>query len=177
MSTRIAEDKIFERKEYPLLYLVKQREDTGPGKIIHSRSGIFYVLVIIVIFFSMGMLLNLGLKIQTINHDRKILKINEMIAIERERADRLQLKMSELKSPLRIIKAAEEDLGMHMSNDIKIMKINTERTGQEDIVEDYIAKSYSSTEISNYDNFLGTIYDIKDIVMVVSEGVLTFFIP
>jgi hypothetical protein len=32
-------------------------------------------------------------------------------------------------------------------------------------------------EIETYDSFLGTIDSIKDIVMVVSEGVLTFFIP
>jgi hypothetical protein len=29
----------------------------------------------------------------------------------------------------------------------------------------------------NYDNLLGTIYYIQDIVLVVSESVLTFFIP
>jgi hypothetical protein len=81
MSTRLAEDKIFDRKNHPLLYLVKEKENAGPGKIIQSRSGVFYVLIIIVIFFSMGILLNIGLKIQEINHERKILVINELISI------------------------------------------------------------------------------------------------
>ena len=34
-----------------------------------------------------------------------------------------------------------------------------------------------SDQLNKYDNFLGIINSIKDIVMVVSEGVLTFFIP
>jgi len=31
--------------------------------------------------------------------------------------------------------------------------------------------------LEKYNSFLGTIYSIRDIVMVVSESVLTFFIP
>ena len=177
MSTRLAEDRIFGRKNHPLLYLVKEKENAGPGKIVQSRSGIFYVFVIIVIFFSMGILLNIGLKIQAINHERKILEINEMISIEKERTDRLQLKIAELKSPVRIIAAAEDDLGMKISDDLKVLKIGAGGTQQEDIVVDYIAKNTTNDTVTQYDNFLGTIYSIKDIVMVVSEGVLTFFIP
>ena len=177
MNTRLAEDKIFDRRNKPLLYLVKEKENAGPGKIVQSRSGVFYVLVIIVIFFSMGILLNIGLKIQEINHERKILEINEMISIERERADRLQLKISELKSPSRVIAVAENDLGMQISDDLKIMKIGSGGANQEDIVVDYIAKNTPQAAVTQYENFLGTIYSIKDIVMVVSEGVLTFFIP
>jgi hypothetical protein len=41
---------------------------------------------------------------------------------------------------------------------------------------DYIEKN-TTVELKKYDNFLGTIYGIEDIFMVVSEGVLTFFIP
>ena len=177
MSTRLAEDKIFNRSNKPLLYLVKEKENAGPGKIVQSRSGIFYVLVIIVIFLSMGILLNIGLKIQAVNHERKMIEINEMIAIEKERTDRIQLKISELKSPVRIIAAAEDDLGMNISDDLKVMRIGAGGTKQEDIVIDYIAKNNPASAVTQYDNFLGTIYSIKDIVMVVSEGVLTFFIP
>jgi cell division protein FtsL len=177
MNAKLAEDKIFDRRNHPLLYLVKEKENAGPGKIVQSRSGIFYVLIIIVIFLSMGILLNIGLKIQEINHERKILEINEMISIEKERTDRVQLKIAELKSPVRIIAAAENDLGMQISDDLKIMKIGAGGTKHEDIMVEYITKNTPAAAVTQYDNFLGTIYSIKDIVMVVSEGVLTFFIP
>ncbi len=177
MSTRLAEDRIFYKRNHPLLYLVKERENAGPGKIVQSRSGIFYVLVVIVIFFSLGIMLNIGLKIQQVNYERQKIEIDEMIAIEKERADRIQLKISELKSPGRIITAAENDLGMQIADDVRIMEITSGISKQEDMVVDYIARNTSSVESVQYDNFLGTIYSIKDIVMVVSEGVLTFFIP
>ncbi len=177
MSTRLAEDRIFYKRNHPLLYLVKERENAGPGKIVQSRSGIFYVLVVIVIFFSLGIMLNIGLKIQQVNYERQKIEVDEMIAIEKERADRIQLKISELKSPGRIITAAENDLGMQIADDVRIMEITSGISKQEDMVVDYIARNTSSVESVQYDNFLGTIYSIKDIVMVVSEGVLTFFIP
>ncbi len=176
MSTRLAEERIFNKKNYPLLYLVKDREDNRTGKIIQSRSGVFYVMIIIVIFFSMGILLNIGLKIQAINHESRIIEVNEMISIEKERSDRLSLQISELKSPSRIAETAENKLGMNISDGIRIMKIGTGSIIHVDKVDDYIAKNPSSG-IKNYDSFLGTIYSIKDIIMVVSEGVLTFFIP
>jgi len=99
-----------------------------------------------------------------------------MISIEKERADRLKLKISELKNPDRIINVAENDLGMKMSENIKVMRVVGINLAIEEKIHDYIAKK-PTPELKQYDNFLGTIYSIKDIIMVVSEGVLTFFIP
>ena len=71
MNTRLAEEEIFNRKTYPLLYLLKMQEKTGKEKIIHTRSGAFYIMMIVVIFFAMGILINIGLKIQNLNYERK----------------------------------------------------------------------------------------------------------
>ena len=176
MSTRLAEEELYSRKSYPLLYLVNKQENTGREKVVQSRTGIFYVCMIVVVFACLGLLLNIGLKTQAINYDKKIFYNNEMISQEKERADRLKLKISELKSPDRIINVAENDLGMKMSENIKVMRVVGVNLAKEEIIHDYIAKNPTSG-LKQYDNFLGTIYSIKDIIMVVSEGVLTFFIP
>lgn len=176
MSARLAEEELYSRKSYPLLYLVNKQENTGREKVIQSRTGIFYVCMIVVVFACLGLLLNIGLKTQAINYDKKIFDSNEMISQEKERADRLKLKISELKSPDRIINVAENDLGMKMSENMKVMRVVGINLSKEEKIHDYIAKS-PTPELKQYDNFLGTIYSIKDIIMVVSEGVLTFFIP
>ena len=176
MNTRLAEEQIFNRKSYPLLYLVKKPQKYGPEKIIQSRSGIFYVMAVIVIFFSIAVLINIGLKIQAINYERKIIAINEIIAMEQERSDRVLLKISELKSPSRIIETAEKNLGMQISDNIMIMQVNGIKSPGAYSEVNYAAEK-TSAEVQAYDSFIATVYNIRDIVMVVSEGVLTFFIP
>lgn len=176
MSTRLATEELYSRKSYPLLYLVKKQEATGKEKVIQSRTGAFYISMIVATFACLGLLLNIGLKTQSINYDRKIFETNEMIAIEEERGDRLQLEIAGLKNPERIINTAESDLGMKISDSIRVMNVVEENLAEEEKINDYIAKN-SNPELKQYDNFLGTIYSIKDIIMVVSEGVLTFFIP
>ena len=44
-------------------------------------------------------------------------------------------------------------------------------------IYNYISNDTGTAAVRNYDGFLGTIYYIQDIVLVVSESVLTFFIP
>ena len=112
--------------------------------------------------------MNIGLKTQAVNYDKKIYYNNEMISIEKERADRLKLEISKLKSPDRIINVAENNLGMKMSENIKVMRVAGVNLAKDEIINGYIAKN-STSELKQYDNFLGTIYSIKDIIMVVSE--------
>jgi cell division protein FtsL len=182
MEARLAEEQIFNRKKAPLIYLVKRQDRTGIEKVIHSRSGLFYVMVVIVVFFSLGLLLNIGLKIQSLNLERKILETNEMLSTEKERTDRILLKVSELKSPSRIIELAAGDFGMQISDKISFMKINgVASIAGANPLSTADGHGNTDTKISGeaaaYDSLLGTIYNIKDILMVVSEGVLTFFIP
>jgi cell division protein FtsL len=133
-------------------------------------------MIIIVFFLSMAILLNIGLKIQAVNYERKIIETNELISVEKERSDRLALKVSELTSPARIITSAQDELGMQISDKIKVMEISGSGLVAQEKVQDYIANKPAGS-IKQYDSFLGTINSLKDIVMVVSEGVLTFFIP
>jgi len=175
-NLKAAEEEIFYKKNQPLLYLVNRENENGKEKIIQTRSGFFYVMIIIVFFLSMAILLNIGLKIQAINYERKIIDVNELISIEKERSDRLALKVSELTSPKRIINVAQEDLGMQISDNIRVMEIPGASLSAEEKVQEYMAGKPSNS-LNGYDNFLGTINSLKDIVMVVSEGVLTFFIP
>src|SRR4030066_1360662 len=98
MNLRLAEEKeIYRRKSYPLLYLVKT-PDSGreEEKIVYSNIGLFYIFVIVIIFACLGILLNIGLKIQSVSYQKNIYEIDEMISLEDERSDRLQLKISDL---------------------------------------------------------------------------------
>jgi len=176
MNSRLAEEELYNRKTYPLLYFVKKQKNYGKKKVLQTRPGVSYILIIIVIFICFGILFNIGLKIQSINYEMKILETNEMIYLEKERSDRLQLKISELISPARVISKAENDLGMKISDNLKIMQISGIESAGDTEKNNYIENN-TAAELKKYDNLLGTIYGIEDIIMVVSEGVLTFFIP
>ena len=99
-----------------------------------------------------------------------------MISLEKERSDRLLLKISELKSPSRIIEVAKNDLAMNMTDNLKVVEISNIGLENNEKIYNYIS-SNTDTIAKNYDGFLGAIYYIQDIVLVVSESVLTFFIP
>ena len=178
MNLRLAEkQEIYKRKSYPLLYLVKKPDyEERKEDIVYSNSGLFYIFIVIILFACLGVLLNIGLNFQSVNYQKSIYEINEMISLEEERSDRLLLKISELKSPSRIIEAAEGDLNMNMSDDFKIVKVSGSGIKNNEKIYNYISRD-TTTVAKNYDSFLGTIYYIQDIVLVVSEGILTFFIP
>ncbi|MDD5622097.1 MAG: hypothetical protein PHQ09_02900 [Actinomycetota bacterium] len=178
MNLRLAEKQdICKRRSYPLLYLVKE-PDGGreKEKVVYSNSGLFYIFVVVIIFVCLGVLLNIGLKIQSVNYQRNIYETNGMISLEKERSDRLLLKISELRSPSRVIEAAENDLDMNMTDNLKIIDISNSGLENNEKIYNYISAN-TDTITRNYDGFLGAIYYIQDIVLVVSESVLTFFIP
>ncbi len=177
MSLRLAEkEELNIKKSYPLLYLVKNDSRSNKSVRLQTSDGVFFVFIIAIIFLCLGILLNFGLRVQNINYQKKIYETNGMISIEEERTDRLLLKVSELKSPFRIINAAGDELGMEISDKMEIIKISSSNLNNSEKIYDYIVKN-PTLAVENYDNFLGTIYNIRNIVMVVSESVLTFFIP
>lgn len=178
MSTIAVKKKDFyKRKTYPTLYLVEQGcKDDGKNKAAYSKSAVFPIFLVVILFLCLGILFNVVLKVQSINYQNKIYETTDMISLENERADRLLLKVSELRSPARIKTIAESDLGMQMSGKLKAVKVSDSGLDNNEKIYDYIVGSQSSI-MDNYDSFLGTIYHIQDIVMVVSEGILTFFIP
>ncbi|MEA2016339.1 MAG: cell division protein FtsL [Actinomycetota bacterium] len=178
MNVRLAEKgKEYKRRAPSLLYLVKSDDKVSAGEdVVYRESGLFYIFVIAIILTCLGILLNIGLKVQNINYRKGIYEINEMISLENERNDRLQLEIAELKSPDRIIGVAENDLNMNIADDSRVIKISSSGLENNEKIYNYMAKSESRVT-GNYDSFLGTIYYVQDIVLVVSEGVLTFFIP
>lgn len=178
MNLRLAEKQdIYRRKNQPLLYLVKTEDEDGVKEnVVYTNSSLFYIFVIVIIFACLGILLNIGLKIQSINYQKDIYQINEMISLENERSDRLQLKISELKSPSRIIEVARGDLDMEVADNSEMVKISNTGLENNEKIYNYISKNTDSVA-ENYKGFLGTIYYIQDIVLVISESVLTFFIP
>ena len=131
MNSRLAEEEFYYRKTYPLLYFVKKQEDYGKKKVLQTRSGVSYTLITVLIFLCLGILFNIGVNMQSINYEKKILETNEMIYLEKERSDRLQLKISELKSPARIISKAGNDLGMKISDNLKIMQVSGIKLGND----------------------------------------------
>ena len=58
----------------------------------------------------LGLLLNVGLRVQNINYQNDMYELDKMILLEEERADRLRLEISSLKAPSRIQEAAEEKI-------------------------------------------------------------------
>jgi cell division protein FtsL len=178
MNLRLAEKQDIYRKEnQPLLYLVKTEDEDGVKEnVVYTNNALFYILVMVIIFACLGILLNIGLKIQSINYQKEIYQLTGMISLENERSDRLQLKISELKSPSRVIEIAQSNMGMEIADNSRIIEIsNTDLENNENIYS-YISRNTDSSA-GDYKGFLGTIYYIQDIVNVVSESVLTFFIP
>jgi cell division protein FtsL len=162
----------------PMLYLVKSADNNYQKKqVLYSNSGPFYVMVIIILFACLGLLLNIGLKVQNINYQKQIFKLNEMISIEEDRSDRLKLEISSLRSPSRILAAAEDKLDMKADSSLEVLGISGNNIVNNEKIFNYISRENMTEITGNYDNLLGTVYYFQDIILVVSESVLTFFIP
>ncbi|MCJ7665860.1 MAG: hypothetical protein MUO59_03900, partial [Actinobacteria bacterium] len=109
MSTRFAQAQKINKSRRPLLYMVESGNDAAAQEpVLYGSSGLFYVFIIIILMACIGLLLNIGLRVQNINYQKNIFEFNQMILLEEERADRLRLEVSSLKSPSRIQKVAGE---------------------------------------------------------------------
>ena len=157
--------------------MIGSRNDASQRPVLYGSSGLFYVSVVIILMACLGLLLNIGLRVQNINYQNNIYDLNEMILLEEERADRLRLEISSLKAPSRIQEAAEEKIDMDTSGEFEVVELSGQGLINNEKIYDYIARDESAGLEIDYDNLLGTIYYIQDIVLVVSESVLTFFIP
>jgi ABC-type antimicrobial peptide transport system permease subunit len=203
------EDKI-ELQDKPVLKLIRNAE-TSPKKdyFLYYNSGVFPILMVIIFFLCIGVIINIGLRIQNLNYDKKIYSINKLIDSEKERSDRLNLKISELKSPSRIAgDLFSENAGTNISNqkDSNSNEItaqtNKNITGQTELknqksinyinlknLDIFYSKTANDAVISEQEtnsndnkyykgvNLITITKNIKDVLMVVSEGILTFFIP
>ena len=97
MNLRLAEKKEITRQSShrPFLYLVNKPAGTIAEKpVFYNNSGFFYVFIVIILLACMGVLLNIGLKVQDISYEKEIYRINEMISLEEERSDRLLMEIS-----------------------------------------------------------------------------------
>ena len=177
MSTRSAQVHEIYKNRRPLLYMIGRRNNASQRPVLYGSSGLFYVSVVIILMACLGLLLNIGLRVQNINYQNNIYDLNEMILLEEERADRLRLEISSLKAPSRIQEAAEEKIDMDTGGEFEIVELSGQGLINNEKIYDYIARDESAGLEIDYDNLLGTIYYIQDIVLVVSESVLTFFIP
>lgn len=177
MSTSSAQVHEIYKNRRPLLYMLGSRDKAIQKPVLYGSSGLFYVSVVIILMACLGLLLNIGLRVQNINYKNNIYDLNEMILLEEERADRLRLEISSLKAPSRIQETAEEKIGMDQGREFEIIELSRQELINNEKIYDYIARDESAGLEVNYDNLLGTIYYIQDIVLVVSESVLTFFIP
>ena len=177
MSIRSAQVHEIYKNRRPLLYMIGSRNNASQRPVLYGSSGLFYVSVVIILMACLGLLLSIGLRVQNINYQNNIYDLNEMILLEEERADRLRLEISSLKAPSRIQEAAEEKIDMDTGGEFEIVELSGQGLKNNEKIYDYIARDESTGLEINYDNLLGTIYYIQDIVLVVSESVLTFFIP
>ncbi len=174
---RTSEAKKLKNTYSPVLYLISGDDRKKNENVLYGNSPLFYVMIIVILFACMGMLLNIFLKVQNINYQKDVFKLGEMISIEEDRADRLKLEISSLKAPSRIIETAENVLGMQVKEDLEVFAISKNGMDNNEMIFNYISKEDMPLPEVNYDNLLGTIYYVHDLVLVVSESVLTFFIP
>ncbi|MFC2144907.1 hypothetical protein ACFLQQ_01120 [Actinomycetota bacterium] len=177
MTTRSAQVHEIYKNRRPFLYMVGSRNTASKKPVLYGSSGLFYISVVIILMACLGLLLSIGLRVQNINYQNDIYDLNEMILLEEDRADRLKLEISSLKAPSRILEAAEEKIEMETSGEFEIVELSGQGLKNNEKIYEYIARDESTGLEINYDNLLGTIYYIQDIVLVVSESVLTFFIP
>lgn len=196
-------------QDIPVLKLIKN-ENQGPKKdyFLYYNSGVFPILLIVILFLCVGVIINIGLRIQNMNYDKKIYSLNQIISSEKERKDRLSLKISELKSPARIATAMNEE--NESEDNIDESSINTGKDESSKATEEGNSgiqeeKSLNNTNLKKLDiiysktandailsdlqagknndrsfkevNLVLMVKNIKDVLMVVSEGILTFFIP
>ena len=162
----------------PMLYVVGGNNPTKTAdKVLYGNSGLFYIVVIIILFVCLGFLLNIGLRVQNINYQKGVFELNEMISIEEDRTDRLKVEISSLRAPSRILTAAENELEMQPSSSFEVIGLSEQGIDNSEKILNFISREAKPVMMGNYDNLLGTIYYVQDIVLVVSESVLTFFIP
>ena len=160
------------------LHLVGGNDSAGPeSQVLYGNSGLFYIIVAIILFACMGLLLNIGLRVQNINYQKGIFELGEMIAIEEDRADRLNLEISALKAPSRILMMAEDELKMNYNGSFEVIGLSEKSIDDSEKILNFISRESEPAAVENYDSLLGTVYYVQDMVRVVSESVLTFFIP
>lgn len=196
-----ANQEQIEYHDEPVLRLIKnENEEQKKEYFLYYNSGVFPILMFVIFFLCVGVITNIGLRIQNMNYDKKIYSINQLISSEKERTDRLNLKISELKSPSRIADKVflrnEKNTGSENAVSVE-EKNNTDQPEAKDIVSggyrdfknlDIVySKTANDAVVSNGKedyaenlkgvNLVSILKNSKDILLVVSEGILTFFIP
>ena len=197
-----ANQEQFEYQNEPVLRLIKNEPEVQKREyFLYYNSGVFPILMVIIFFLCIGVITNIGLRVQNMNYDKSIYSISQLISSEKERTDRLNLKISELKSPSRIAEKVfltnEKDISTEntasgelknitLAADAKIIAASGSYKSFKnlDIVYSKTANDavLSSAGEGNADNIKGANFaailkSTKNILMVVSEGILTFFIP
>ena len=194
--------KQLEYQNEPVLRLVKNDPELQKREyFLYYNSGVFPILMVIIFFLCIGVITNIGLRVQNMNYDKSIYSISQLISSEKERTDRLNLKISELKSPSRIAEKVFLTNEKDISTENTVLGELKNSTGQANTKIIAAAGSYKNfknldivysktandavlssvgednTDSIKGENFVAILKSTKNILMVVSEGILTFFIP
>jgi len=196
-----ANQEQIEYQNEPVLRLIKNENEAQKKEyFLYYNSGVFPILMFVIFFLCVGVIINIGLRIQNMNYDKKIYSINQLISSEKERTDRLNLKISELKSPSRIADKVflRNEKNTSSGNTVSVEeKNNTNQSEAKDIASEgyrdfknldiVYSKTANDALVSNGKedyvenlkgvNLVSILKNSKDILLVVSEGILTFFIP
>jgi hypothetical protein len=196
-----ANRELIENQNEPVLRLIKNEPELHNKEyFLYYNSGVFPILMVVIFFLCIGVIINIGLRIQNMNYDKKIYSINQLISSEKERTDRLNLKISELKSPSRIADKVFFENGQEASSENSISggqennsaQLDTKNTAAADYrnfknldivfsktANDAVISSAAEENIENIKgaDFVSILKNTKNILLVVSEGILTFFIP
>lgn len=206
------------KKEYyevekPVLKLVKNDNVIRKDKeeyYLYYNSGVFPILLFIILFLCLAVIINIGLRIQNLNYDKTILNLKQAIKAENDRTDRLSLKISQLRAPSTITAAIDarnnagltedkeegetevsenqnEGLKEHMGEgsenktEFRKLDVTYSKTAKEMKIatgnSSYFRNDYNKNKVTDNFNLKVISGNIKEVLLVVSEGILTFFIP
>lgn len=175
--SNLAEEKLEFLQKNRNIYLASEKrpKEREENIFLYYNSGVFPIFLTLLLLLSFVILLNIGLRMQLVSYNRQIFEYERIISLEEERTDRLNLQIAELRSPNRVIAHVD---GKKAISNASFTKINVTSgiTGIHEEIKNHSAKD-DELEIRKYKSFANAIGNIRDIIMVVSESVLTFFIP
>lgn len=174
--SNLAEKKLEYLKDSRRLYLASEKKiKNRENVLLYYNSGVFPIFLVTILLLCLVILLNVGLRMQLLSYNNQIFDLERSISLEDERTDRLNLKIAELRSPNKVIAHLGEQNEISYANFTKI-NINSAIIAQNEEFKNLSAKDHE-VEIKRYKSLTNAVGNIRDIIMVVSESVLTFFIP
>jgi cell division protein FtsL len=172
----LAEKEFKHLRKNRRLFLVSEKKEREENISLYYNSGVFPIFIIMLLLLCVVLLLHVGLRLQSASYNKQVFEYERIISLEQDRTDRLNLKIAELRSPNRVLANLEgEQLDVSNMN-FKKININSGILNNNEQLK-YFSEKDDEFELRKYKGLANTLGNMREIIMVVSESVLTFFIP